>query len=202
MMSVALLLVLLGGCRAPVETVAPQVSTTSVAPTEAQALTLLLREAAAEAAAEAVAAAAGCGAGPVLLRVFPEHAPLALRQVFAEELMARGVAVRTAGETSACVMNVEARGMISSTVSSGNSSYFRKIEATIGILLEEGNGTVVYSRERQLARVDTLAGESPGGTRSLLDETPSWWESWLEPALVTATAAVIAVLLFTVRGSS
>ena len=31
--------------------------------------------------------------------------------------------------------------------------------------------------------------------------TPSWWESILEPVIVTATAAVIVVLLFTVRES-
>lgn len=168
----------------------------STAPSEAQALTLLLREAATEAAS----AATGCGS--VQLRVAPGNAPFALRQVFAEELMTRGITVRSDGARAACRMHVEARGMISSAVSSGNSSYLRKIEATIGILLEEGDGSVVYSRERQLARVDTLEGEPPGDTRSLFDDTPSWWESWLEPALVTATAAVIAVLLFTVRGSS
>lgn len=168
------------------------------APTDQEALALLLREAAQDAAA----AAAACGSGPVLLRITPEHAPPLLRQIFAEELMLRGIGVRTAAGGERCRLTVEARGMRSSAVSMGNSSYLRKIMATLGILLEEGEGNVVYSRERLLARSDTLQGEAPYSDHSYLDEDTSWWDALLEPALATATAVVIAVLLYTVRGSS
>jgi hypothetical protein len=139
-----------------------------------------------------------------------------LRQVFSEELIKRGIAVRTSvdgaqagdpahgtiGQGTRCRLTVEVRGMCSSAVSSGNSSYFRKIEATLGLLLEEHDGTVAYSRERLLERSDTLAGDAPYSARSYLEDGTSWWDGLLEPALVTATAVVIAILLFTVRGSS
>ena len=177
---------------------APAAQVFSDAPTEQEALALLLREAAQDAAAAAVA----CGSGPVLLRISPEHAPPVLRQVLAEELMQRGIGVRTTEGGERCRLMVEVRGMRSSAVSMGNSSYLRKIVATLGIFLEEGEGNVVYSRERLLTRSDTLPGVVPYSDHSYLDEDSSWWDALLEPALVTATAIVIAVLLFTVRGSS
>jgi hypothetical protein len=166
--------------------------------TEQEALALLLREAARDVAA----AAAACGSGPVLLLVMPENAPPVLRQVLAEELMQRGIGVRTTAGDERCRLTVEARGMRSSAVSMGNSSYLRKIVATLGFFLEQGDGNVVYSQERLLERSDTLRGEAPYSDYSYLDEDSSWWDALLEPALATATAIVIAVLLFTVRGSS
>jgi hypothetical protein len=160
-----------------------------------EALLILLREVARE-------SAAACPAGPVLLSVTPSGAPTLLRQVFAEALMDRGVAVRTSGDGEQCRMNVDARGMYSSTVSAGNSSYLCKTVATLGILVEERSGRVAFARERSLERSDTLQGEAPFVYHSYLDESTSWWDGLLEPVLVTVTAVVIVVLLFTVRGSS
>lgn len=168
-------------------------------PSEAEAIALLLRPVAEE---SAVAAASSCGAGPLLLRVLPADAAPVLTQVFAEELLTRGIAVRTAGEGVECTLTVEARALRSSTVSSGNSSYLRKIETVLGLHLERRDGSVPFSREARLEREDTLAGDPPYDRRSHLREEPSWWRSWIEPALVTVTAVVVVVLLFTVRGSS
>lgn len=178
---------------------AQQIPVGAGAPTDAEAISMLLRSAAEDAA---IAASSSCGSGPLFLRVLPEDAPPALTQVFAEELMQRGIAVRTAGEAESCRLTVEARALRSSTVSSGNSSYLRKIESTLGLTLEQRDGTVAYARERQLVRSDTLSGTPPYAERSYLHEERSWWESLIEPALVTVTAVVIVVLLFTVRGSS
>ncbi len=165
------------------------------APTEQAALAQLLREAARE-------AAAACPSGPVLLRILPEHAPPVLRQVFAEALMDRGLMVQTAGDGEQCRLTVEARGMYASAVSAANSSYLRKIVVTLGLLAEETGGRVTFARERTLERSDTLPGEAPFDHHSYLDDDTSWWDSLAEPLLVSVTAAVIAVLLFTVRGSS
>ncbi|MBE0643143.1 MAG: hypothetical protein IH600_03600 [Bacteroidetes bacterium] len=146
--------------------------------------------------------AAACPAGPVLLRITPDGASVVLRQVFAEALMDRGLAVQTTGDGEQCRMEVDARGMYSSTVSAGNSSYLRKTVATLGILIEERSGKTAYARERTLERSDTLQGEAPFEFHSYLDDATSWWDGLLEPLLVTVTAVVIVVLLFTVRGSS
>jgi hypothetical protein len=162
---------------------------------EQQALVHVLREAARE-------AAAACPSGPVLLRITPEGAPVVLRQLFAEALMDRGMAVQTIGDGETFRMHVDAREMNSSTVSAANSSYLRKTVATLGILIEERTGKTVYSRERTIERSDTLQGDAPFAFHSYLDETTSWWDGLLEPVLVTVTAVVIVVLLFTVRGSS
>ena len=182
-----------------VASAAPLPAQPHAVPDEAEAVALLLRGMAEETAAEAASA---CGAGPLLLRVLPDDALPTARQVFAEELMERGVSVRTAGGQSACVLTVEIRALRSSTVSSGNSSYLRKIESVVGLLLEQPDGAVVLSRERRRERSDTLAGDAPYDERSYLPGEVSWWQSWIEPALVTVTAAVVVVLLFTVRGSS
>ncbi|MFA6233521.1 MAG: hypothetical protein WC824_04940 [Bacteroidota bacterium] len=164
-------------------------------PDEQTALLLLLREAAQE-------AAAACPAGPVLLDISPTRTPPILRQVFAEALMDRGLAVQTSGDGEQCRLSVDARGMYSSTVSTGNSSYLRKTIVTLGLLVEERSGKVAFARERTLARSDTLQGEAPFAYHSYLDDSTSWWDGLLEPLLVTVTAVVIMVLLFTVRGSS
>ena len=162
---------------------------------EQEALLLLLREVAQEAAAV-------CPAGPVLLQITPSGTPQALRQLFAEALMERGMSVQTSGDGEQCRLGVDARGMYSSTVSTGNSSYLRKTVVTLGLLVEERSGKIAYARERTLSRSDTLQGEAPFTYHSYLDEKTSWWDSLLEPVLVTLTAVVIVVLLFTVRGSS
>lgn len=163
--------------------------------TEAAALSQLLREAARD-------AAAACPSGPVLLRVLPDHVPPVVRQMFAEALMDRELTVQTAGEGERCRLTVDVRGMHSSTVSTTNSSYLRKIVVTLGLLAEEAGGRVTYARERTLERGDTLQGEAPFKHHSYLDDEASWWEGLVEPVLVSVAAVVIAVLLFTVRGSS
>jgi len=162
---------------------------------EQQAIVQVLREIAAE-------TASACPSGPVLLQITPGEAPVVLRQVFSEALMDRGLPVQTTGDGEQCRVHVDAREMYSSAVSAGNSSYLRKTVATLGILVEERSGKLAYSRERTAERSDTLQGEAPFAYHSYLDDETSWWDGLLEPVLVTVTAAVIVVLLFTVRGSS
>lgn len=168
-------------------------------PTEAEAIALLLRSVAEE---SAVAVASSCGAEPLLLRVLPEDVAPVVTQVFAEEMIKRGIAVRTTGEGSEHTLTVDVRALRSSTVSSGNSAYLRKIQTVLGLHLELRDGSVPFSREVRREREDTLAGDPPYDRRNHLREKSSWWQSWIEPALVTVTAVVVVVLLFTVRGSS
>ncbi|MBR9975866.1 MAG: hypothetical protein KFF77_09825 [Bacteroidetes bacterium] len=168
-------------------------------PTEAEAIALLIRSVAEE---SAIAVASSCGAEPLLLRVLPEDVAPVVTQVFAEEMIKRGIAVRTTGEGAEHTLTVEVRALRSSTVSSGNSAYLRKIETVLGLHLERRDGSVPFSHEVRREREDALAGDPPYDRRNHLREKSSWWQSWIEPALVTVTAVVVVVLLFTVRGSS
>ena len=163
--------------------------------TDAEALTDMLRPAAAEAAARAQA-------GTVRLTVLPAHAPVLVTQIFSEELQKRDRRVFFREEQAASSLTVDIREMYSSAVSSGKSSYFRKMNVTLGILLKDHEaGQVSWSREFQLARTDTLDGDAPYTQRSWLEDDTSFWDGLFEPLLVTASAVVIAILLFTVRGS-
>ncbi len=164
--------------------------------TDAEALALLLRDAAREAAMRGTH-------DSVLLDVLPPEAPPVVTQVFAEEQLARGRRVLTAGESAEDVLTVEVRDMHSSTAPGENSSYFRFTHATLGILLRDRSSTrITWSQELALTRTDTLDGEAPYDTRSWLAEGTSWWDAALAPVLITLTAGVIVLLLFTVRGSS
>lgn len=165
------------------------------APTDAEAVALLLRPVAEEAAARVQQPG-------VLLRVLPDGAPVTVTQVFAEELQERGRRVYFTEAGAEAVLTVDVRDMHSSTASSGNSSYFRTMDVTLGVLLQDtGEGQITWSREFQRSRTDTLDGEAPYAQRNLLGEQPSFWDGLFEPLLVTASAVVIAILLFTVRGS-
>lgn len=76
------------------------------------------------------------------------------------------------------------------------------MNVTLGILLRDHDaGQLSWSREFQLARSDTLDGDAPYAQHSWLEDNGSFRDGLLEPLLVTAGAVVIAILLFTVRGS-
>ena len=164
--------------------------------TDAEAMAELLRTAAKESVPH-------CRGRQVGLLLPSEGLSPMVEQVFAEELFAAGRSVLTVEEGSESVLRLDVRDMHSSTAQSTNSSYFRKMELTLGVLVEEtAGGRLLWSREFTLSRTDTLDGTAPYAERSWLDESPSWWESFYQPALLTLTAGVIALLLFTVRGSS
>ncbi len=163
--------------------------------TDTEALASLLRPVAAESAAR-------ISGETVYLTVLPEHAPVLVTQIFSEELQKRDRQVFFRETETASALTVDVREMDSYAVSSGKSSYFRNINATLGILLRDREaGQVSWSREFQLARTDTLDGDAPYVRRSWLEEDSSFWDDLFEPLLVTASAVVIAILLFTVRGS-
>ena len=163
--------------------------------TDAATLAEMLRPVAAEAAARSPA-------GAVHLSVLPEHAPVLVTQIFSEELQKRDRTVSFRQAENRSSLTVDVREMHSSAVSSGKSSYFRRMNVTLGILLRDYDaGQVSWSREFQLARTDTLDGDAPYTRRSWLDDHGSFWNDLFEPLLVTASAVVIAILLFTVRGS-
>ncbi|MBN1447495.1 MAG: hypothetical protein JXA28_06160 [Bacteroidetes bacterium] len=165
------------------------------APADAEAMSMLLRDAAAEAASRVTQES-------VLLRVLPDDGPVLVTQVFAEELQERSHRVVIGDAEAGSILTVEIREMYSSTASSGKSSYFRMMHATLGILLEDRTrNAVTWSREMQLSRTDTLDGVAPYTQRFWLAERPSFWSRLLEPLLVTVSVFVIALLLFTVRGS-
>ncbi len=164
--------------------------------TDAEALSRLLREAAREAAMRVTHSS-------VLLDVRPIEAPPVVTQVFAEEQLARGHTVRTDGARADEVLTVEVRDMHSVTAPAENSSYFRETHVTLGLMLRSSSDArITWSEERALSRTDTLKGTAPYDERSWLASATSWWDAVLAPALVTLTAGVIVLLLFTVRGSS
>lgn len=164
--------------------------------TDSEALALLLRDTARESAMHAAGT-------PVRLDVLPSSAPLLVTQVFAEELLARGGDVRSGDTDAERTLSVEIRDMHSSTAPSTKTSYFRKTQATVAVMLSDSREhRITWSREFELARTDTLDGTPPYERRDWLDDDTSWWDDVLAPALITVTAGIIVLLLFTVRGSS
>ena len=164
--------------------------------TDAEAMSALLREAAKESVQH-------CRGRRVALILTPEKIPPMDEQVFAEELQEAGHTVLTTESGSENILRLDVRDMNSSTAQSTKSSYFRKMELSLGILIEDVRAQqLIWSREYTLSRTDTLDGTPSYAERSWLEDAPSWWDSFYQPALVTLTAGVIALLLFTVRGSS
>jgi len=159
-------------------------------------LSSLLREAAAEAAARVASSS-------IVLRIVPDHAPVMVMQVFSEELLSRGVAVSTIARDKSQILDVDIREMKSATAKSDNSSYLRNTTVLLGALLrDEAAGRLHWSHEFNLSHIDTL-GRAPGQAYTdWLRKRPGFWDTFFEPVLVTATAVIIMVLLFTVRGSS
>ena len=144
-----------------------------------------------------------CAGRIVQLAVAPEDAPPIVWQVFSAALLDHGATVKTdARDVSAC-LTVDLREMKSSAVSIDNSSYFKMISLSMGVMLEDRvRDTIEWSKEFSPARVDTLRGDRPYNQRDFLEESSATWtESLLTPVTVTATAIVLIVLLFTVRGS-
>lgn len=159
------------------------------------AVAVLVRQAARESAEKLT--------GAVELRFIPEDTHPVVRQIFAEEFSARGFGVTLGTGVGAYRATVDVRELEASAVSSNNSFYFRTIRARLGVLLENtAQPGAVYAKEFLLSRRDTLDGTAPYARKDFRAEAPpSWLESILEPVVITATAAVIVILLFTVRGS-
>ncbi|MCB2204981.1 hypothetical protein KQI65_09550 [bacterium] len=164
--------------------------------TDTEALALMLRDAARESAMRT-------GGSSVQLQFVPETLPPVVQQVFAEEQLARGKRVLTAQADADAMLTVEVRDMYSSTAPGPNSSYFRQMHATLGMQLRDLRASeITWSKELALSRRDTLDGAPSYETRDWLEQDTSWWDALLAPALITLTAGVIVLLLFTVRGSS
>ena len=156
----------------------------------------VLREAAQEVAARV-------STPEVMLEIVPDHAPVLVTQVFAEELQRRGRIVRTEPAAGADRLWLDIREMRFSTVPGRNSSYLRTTTAVLGVLVSnEAEGMHSISKEYSLSRCDTLKLEPARSERDWLGEGPGFWSSVVEPSLVILTGVVILVLLFTVRGSS
>jgi len=160
------------------------------------AMSALLREAAREAASHIEASA-------VVLEILPDHAPVLVTQIFAEELQQRGLAVRTTSADGADLLRLDIREMRFSTVPGLKSSYLRTTTAVVGALVSNTtDGVHRWSKEFTLSRSDTLRLEPARSDRDWLEDGPGFWSSVFEPTLVVLTGVVILVLLFTVRGSS
>lgn len=164
-------------------------------PAEA-AMSELLRESARESAAQLSSQSA-------VLRIAPEHAPVLVTQVFAEELQKRGISVRTSPTEGADILRVDIREMRFSTAPGPNSSYLRSLSLVLGVLISnEGESTHRWSKEFRTSRSDTLSSSPSETKHDWLAQGPGFWTSVLEPAMLVAAGAIILVLLFTVRGSS
>lgn len=174
------------------------------APTDEVGLAQLVRD-------MAVQTAGTLGARELRVRVLPEDAHPMVLQVFAEECAARGVQlVATATDRLTLDVRVlsvtigvpEPSSQSPSTASHGNSSYVRRLEAVVGVLAEASDGSVRFAREFRGERADTLTGAVRAGVRDLrIPPSPSWIERALVPVVAATAAVVVAVLLFTVRGS-
>ncbi len=159
------------------------------------AISELVRRAAAETAIHAAGSR-------VYLDIQPYDTHPVIPQIFAEELHALGLAVQTAPVEGAGRVTVDMREMLAYTVLLDNSSYLRKVRLRLGaVIVAPGGETVTWSREFELATVDTLAGEPVYEHRDFLQDEKTWLEDILTPLAITATAVVILILLFTVRGS-
>lgn len=173
-------------------------------PTDEAGLVQLLRD-------MAVQTAGSLGERELRVRVLPEDAHPMVLQVFAEECAARGVQL-VATANARLTLDVRmlsvtigvpgASSQSPSTASHGNSSYVRKLEAVVGVLAEASDGSVRFAREFRGERADTLTGAVSVGVRDLrVPPSPSWIERALVPVVAATAAVVVAVLLFTVRGS-
>lgn len=164
--------------------------------TDEEALAAMLRTAARE-------TAAALASRPLLLRVTPADAHPMVRQIFTEEAAAAGASVTGDEAKAVAGLSLDVRGIRMSAVSLENSSYLRNLSVTIGVLADDRrSGAVLWSKEYRLARADTVQGAPPVQHRALRDDSAAGWtESLLTPILVTATAIVIVILLFSVRGS-
>lgn len=173
-------------------------------PTDEAGLVQLLRD-------MAVQTSGSLGERELRVRVLPEDAHPMVLQVFAEECAARGVQL-VATANARLTLDVRmlsvtigvpgASSQSPSTASHGNSSYVRKLEAVVGVLAEASDGSVRFAREFRGERADTLTGAVSVGVRDLrVPPSPSWIERALVPVVAATAAVVVAVLLFTVRGS-
>lgn len=158
-------------------------------------MTDLLRPAAAEVAAQVAAQTA-------VLRIDPADAPALLTQVFAEELHKRGLQVRTAPAPEADEVEISVGEMYSSTAPGPNSSYLRNSALVFTAMVRGSESTIRWSREYRLQASDSTEFAPEPSTRDWLRDGGSWIDTVLEPAVVVVAAAIILVLLFTVRGSS
>jgi hypothetical protein len=139
----------------------------------------------------------------VALSVAGERPVPFVAQIFSEALLGAGKAVLTREEPGADRLRVEAAESGKYTVLQRDSLYLHTIELRIGATAESGEtGRVLWSRAEERIFTDTLRSADlarelpPEGGRGA-----GFFSSVLEPLLVAATAAVIVILLFTVRGS-
>ncbi len=173
-------------------------------PTDEAGLAQLLRD-------MAIQTAGSLGERELRVRVLPEDAHPMVLQVFAEECAARGVQLVATADARLTldvrVLSVTtgvpvASSQSPSTASHGNSSYVRRLEAVVGVLAEASDGTVRFAREFRGERADTLMGAVSAGVRDVrIPPSPSWIERALVPVVAVTATVVVAVLLFTVRGS-
>jgi hypothetical protein len=164
--------------------------------TEEETLAVMIRGAARESVSK-------LDAPSVSLQVRPRDAHPMIAQIFSEEAAAAGAQVFADAADAATELTVDVRGMRSSAVSLGKSSYLQSLSASFGVLaVHRGSAAVLWSREYRLSKSDTLLGQMPESDRDFRnDSAHGWMESILTPILVTAAAGIIIVLLFTVRGS-
>ncbi len=163
-----------------------------IASTDEAGLSSLLRD-------MAVQTAGAVGEREIRIRMLPEDVHPMVLQVFAEECALRGVQI-TGG--AAAQLTLDVRSLSASTVSHDKSSYVRRLEAMVGVLAEASDGTVRFTRTFRGERVDTLTGVIPPASRDYrFLHSASWIERALVPIVAATAAVVVAVLLFTVRGS-
>jgi hypothetical protein len=166
------------------------------APTEEQRAAEMLREIAG-------ATLPYLPAGSVRLSVSPDNAPPMVLQVFSESLAERQTGVATGAGHADYTLSVDVRGMNSGTDSHGNSSYLRTVSVSAGIFAKDNRtDSVLFSKQFDLVRRDTLDGEPVYAQKDLLSAGErSWIDGVLVPGIAAVAAVIIVVLLFTIRGS-
>jgi hypothetical protein len=162
--------------------------------TEESVCAVLLRDAARETAAHVDAAS-------VQMLTFPADTHPMVVQIFSEELSRRNISVSAEARSG---LSLDLREMNFSTVRLDNSSYLRNASVSLGVVIgDRGAGSIRWSKEFRFAQRDTLDGVPAYQTKDLREsDRHSWLEAFAIPAITTAAAIIIVILLFTVRGSS
>lgn len=157
---------------------------------------MFIREVAAEAARRTTDAR-------IFLTVAGEREAPFVAQIFSEVLLAAGKRVLTREEAGAGRLRVEVMESDKYTASQRDSLYLRTKYMRLGLTAESGDSArVLWAREFERSFADTVrrgemnAERATGGGRE-----EGFFSALLEPLLVAATATVIVILLFTVRGS-
>lgn len=144
-----------------------------------------------------------CTAGKIWLEVSPPESNPMIMQLFSETLLHAGKEVTKSSLTDNQKVAVDVRALHRLFNKLNDSGYQRTEAMNIGVTVENNaDKSVIWSHDFDESASDTLDAAEYMQLKNQDDSLPhSFFESYLEPILITTAAIVVLVLLFTVRGS-